>query len=73
MGYYNASLDTARFPEEMFAYLSDFSTTVEWDPGVVETPLPALRADLDRGDNRGFECRRSRHLPPAGSDPWLQD
>jgi carbon monoxide dehydrogenase subunit G len=36
MAHYNASLDTARSPEEMFAYLSDFSTTVEWDPGVVE-------------------------------------
>lgn len=36
MAHYNASLDTARPPEEIFAYLSDFSTTVEWDPGVVE-------------------------------------
>lgn len=36
MAHYNASLDTARSPEEMFAYLSDFSTTAEWDPGVIE-------------------------------------
>jgi carbon monoxide dehydrogenase subunit G len=36
MAHYNASLDTVRSPEEMFAYLSDFSTTAEWDPGVVE-------------------------------------
>jgi carbon monoxide dehydrogenase subunit G len=36
MAHYNASLDTERSPEEMFAYLSDFSTTVEWDPGVLE-------------------------------------
>jgi carbon monoxide dehydrogenase subunit G len=36
MAHYKASLDTPRPPEEMFAYLSDFSTTVEWDPGVVE-------------------------------------
>jgi hypothetical protein len=36
MAHYNASLDTTRSPEEMFAYLSDFSTTAEWDPGVVE-------------------------------------
>jgi carbon monoxide dehydrogenase subunit G len=36
MAHYNASLYTARSPEEMFAYLSDFSTTVEWDPGVLE-------------------------------------
>lgn len=36
MAHYNASLDTPRPPEEMFAYLSDFSTTAEWDPGVIE-------------------------------------
>jgi carbon monoxide dehydrogenase subunit G len=36
MAHYNASLYTARSPEEMFAYLSDFSTTAEWDPGVLE-------------------------------------
>jgi carbon monoxide dehydrogenase subunit G len=36
MAHYKASLDTPRPPEEMFAYLSDFSTTAEWDPGVIE-------------------------------------
>lgn len=36
MAHYNASLDTQRPPERMFAYLSDFSTTAEWDPGVIE-------------------------------------
>lgn len=36
MAHYNASVDTERPPEEVFAYLSDFSTTEEWDPGVVE-------------------------------------
>jgi carbon monoxide dehydrogenase subunit G len=36
MAHYKASLDTPRSPEEMFAYLSDFSTTEEWDPGVIE-------------------------------------
>ena len=36
MAHYNASLDTPRSPVEMFAYLSDFSTTAEWDPGVIE-------------------------------------
>jgi carbon monoxide dehydrogenase subunit G len=36
MAHYKASLDTPRPPEEMFAYLSDFSTTEEWDPGVIE-------------------------------------
>jgi carbon monoxide dehydrogenase subunit G len=36
MAHYRASLDTSRSREEMFAYLSDFSSTQEWDPGVVE-------------------------------------
>src|SRR5665213_1037290 len=35
MAHYNASLDTPRPPDEMFAYLSDFSSTQEWDPGAV--------------------------------------
>lgn len=36
MAHYKASLHTPRQPAEMFAYLSDFSTTEEWDPGVIE-------------------------------------
>jgi carbon monoxide dehydrogenase subunit G len=36
MARYVASLDTARPIGEVFDYLSDFSTTREWDPGVVE-------------------------------------
>ncbi|MDQ6810746.1 MAG: SRPBCC family protein [Actinomycetota bacterium] len=36
MAHYRASIDTQLPPEEVFAYLSDFSTTQEWDPGVVE-------------------------------------
>ncbi len=36
MAHYNASVDTARPRDEMFAYLSDFSSTQEWDPGVIE-------------------------------------
>jgi carbon monoxide dehydrogenase subunit G len=36
MAHYNASVDTSRPPDEMFAYLSDFSSTREWDPGVIE-------------------------------------
>ena len=36
MARYTASLETPRPPAEAFAYLSDFSTTKEWDPGVVE-------------------------------------
>lgn len=36
MAHYRAAVDTQRPREEVFAYLSDFSTTREWDPGVVE-------------------------------------
>ena len=36
MAHYNASVETPRPPDEVFAYLSDFSTTEEWDPGVAE-------------------------------------
>jgi carbon monoxide dehydrogenase subunit G len=36
MARYTASIETPRSPAETFAYLSDFSTTEEWDPGVVE-------------------------------------
>jgi carbon monoxide dehydrogenase subunit G len=36
MAHYNASVETPRPLDEVFAYLSDFSTTEQWDPGVVE-------------------------------------
>lgn len=36
MAHYRASIDVKQPGEEVFAYLSDFSTTREWDPGVVE-------------------------------------
>lgn len=36
MARYRASIDVQQPREEVFAYLSDFSTTMEWDPGVVE-------------------------------------
>jgi hypothetical protein len=36
MARYRASIETLWTPEEAFAYLSDFSTSAEWDPGVVE-------------------------------------
>lgn len=36
MAHYTASIETPRPPAATFAYLSDFSTTQEWDPGVVE-------------------------------------
>ena len=36
MARYRASIETSWTPDEAFAYLSDFSTSAEWDPGVVE-------------------------------------
>jgi hypothetical protein len=36
VAFYRATVDTERSRDEVFAYLSDFSTTKEWDPGVVE-------------------------------------
>jgi carbon monoxide dehydrogenase subunit G len=36
MAHYQASIDVPRTREDVFAYLSDFSTTREWDPGVLE-------------------------------------
>jgi len=36
MAKYTATIATPRPIEEVFAYLSDFSNTLEWDPGVVE-------------------------------------
>ena len=34
MAHYVATVESPRPIEEVFAYLSDFSTTQEWDPGV---------------------------------------
>jgi carbon monoxide dehydrogenase subunit G len=36
MAHYKATVETARAPEDVFAYLSDFSTAAEWDPGTIE-------------------------------------
>lgn len=36
MAKYTATIATPRPLDEVFAYLSDFSNTLEWDPGVVE-------------------------------------
>ena len=36
MARYHATIDTRQTPQEVFAYLSDFSTSQEWDPGVIE-------------------------------------
>ncbi|MFL5865159.1 MAG: SRPBCC family protein [Solirubrobacteraceae bacterium] len=36
MAHYRATLDTQEPRQDAFAYLSDFSTTEQWDPSVVE-------------------------------------
>jgi len=36
VAHYRASIDTSWPPEAAFDYLSDFSTSAEWDPGVLE-------------------------------------
>lgn len=36
MARYTATLETSRTRRDVAAYLSDFSSTREWDPGVVE-------------------------------------
>ena len=33
------TVETAAAPSVVFAYLADFTTTTEWDPGTVETML----------------------------------
>lgn len=33
MAHYHATVETPLAPDDVFAYLSDFSTTEEWDPG----------------------------------------
>jgi carbon monoxide dehydrogenase subunit G len=37
MARYKATVDTSLPPAEVFAYMSDFSTAAEWDPGTVES------------------------------------
>ena len=44
MARYRAALDTPRERDDVFAYLSDFSTTQEWDPGVVEAAIASTVA-----------------------------
>lgn len=36
MARYVTSIDSPRDPDDLFAYLSDFSNAKEWDPGVVD-------------------------------------
>jgi carbon monoxide dehydrogenase subunit G len=37
MARYQASVESPRTREDVFAYLSDFSTAKEWDPGTVQS------------------------------------
>jgi carbon monoxide dehydrogenase subunit G len=37
MAHYQATVDTPRPPAQAFAYLSDFTTAAEWDPGTVQS------------------------------------
>jgi carbon monoxide dehydrogenase subunit G len=37
MARYKATVDTPRPPDEVFAYLSDFTNAAEWDPGTVHS------------------------------------
>ncbi|HLI60034.1 MAG TPA: SRPBCC family protein [Solirubrobacteraceae bacterium] len=46
MARYRATIDTPRPPEEVFAYLSDFSSTQEWDPGVVSAERLSASVEL---------------------------
>lgn len=36
MAHYKASIASTWTPQEVFDYMSDFSTSAEWDPGVLE-------------------------------------
>ena len=51
MAHHTASLETPRPCAETFAYLSDFSTTQEWDPGVVKA---ARLGDAPIGEGTEF-------------------
>ena len=37
MARYKASVDTKRPQDQVFAYLSDFTTAAEWDPGTLKS------------------------------------
>jgi carbon monoxide dehydrogenase subunit G len=51
------TVETTATPEAVFAYLSDFTTTTEWDPGTVET----VRVSGDGGTGTTYR-NRSRFL-----------
>jgi hypothetical protein len=45
MARYHASIDSERDRDAVFAYLSDFTTTREWDPGVISLVARFLGRD----------------------------
>ena len=51
------TVETPAAPAAVFAYLSDFTTTTEWDPGTVDT----VRVDGDGGVGTTYR-NRSRFL-----------
>ena len=67
MARYRAAVDTPREREDVFAYLSDFSTTEEWDPGVVQAER--LNDAAGRGPGSGWSPSSSaaRRRSPIGS------
>ena len=68
MAHYRASIDIQQPREDVFAYLSDFSTTREWDPGVVE----AERLNGQRG-GRGNRVPAGRRVPRPQERAHLSD
>jgi Polyketide cyclase / dehydrase and lipid transport len=60
MSDYRASIDIPQPREDVFAYLSDFSTTSEWDLGVVEAKRLNGQAvgEGTEFSTRGGRCRR---------------
>jgi hypothetical protein len=74
MAHYNASVDTSRPPDEMFAYLSDFSSTQEWDPGVIEAERlgdAPVHEGTESGSWPASSAERS-HSPTASSSTTHQ-
>ena len=70
MTRYKATVDTPRPPDEVFAYLSDFSTTAEWDPGVLEAERLGDAPVAEGSEFRlvaDFLHRRRRSPTPSSS------
>jgi carbon monoxide dehydrogenase subunit G len=64
---YAREIEVTTSPDETFAYLSDFSTTAEWDPGIVEarrlTPAPtALGSRFELISNFGGNRQRFEYV-----------